>query len=208
MDKDKIDKKDHILDVAERVFSDLGYDAASTRFISGEAGVNMAMLNYYFGSKDGLFLAVIERKIEMFHSLIQSIGNDDSMSALDKLEKGIDSFINKITVNNCFIKIVNREIMGNRGELTEKIGSMMIINALEFKKILQEGIDSGEFRKDVETEMVIATIFGTKNYITGVPHVASKLLGKDVNDEKFMEEELKPRIKTYLKQLLKFYLLK
>ena len=45
MDKDKIDKKDHILDVAERVFSDLGYDGASTRTISGEAGVNMAMLD-------------------------------------------------------------------------------------------------------------------------------------------------------------------
>jgi AcrR family transcriptional regulator len=52
MDKDKIDKKDHILDVAERVFSELGFDGASTRTISGEAGVNMAMLNYYFGSKE------------------------------------------------------------------------------------------------------------------------------------------------------------
>jgi len=33
MDKDKIDKKDHILDVAERVFSDLGFDGASTRMM-------------------------------------------------------------------------------------------------------------------------------------------------------------------------------
>ena len=68
MDKDKIDKKDHILDVAERVFSELGFDGASTRTISGEAGVNMAMLNYYFGSKEGLFLAVFQRKIEPLHA--------------------------------------------------------------------------------------------------------------------------------------------
>ena len=41
MDKDKIDKKDHILDVAEKVFSDQGFDGASTRSISGEAGVTL-----------------------------------------------------------------------------------------------------------------------------------------------------------------------
>src|ERR1700741_62757 len=85
MDKDKIDKKDHILDVAERVFSDLGFDGASTRMISGEAGVNMAMLNYYFGSKEGLFLAVFERKIASFQALLQNIGNDERYSTWDKL---------------------------------------------------------------------------------------------------------------------------
>jgi AcrR family transcriptional regulator len=63
MEKEKTDKKDHILDVAERVFAELGYDGASTRLISGEARVNMAMLNYYFGSKEGVFLAIFERRI-------------------------------------------------------------------------------------------------------------------------------------------------
>jgi AcrR family transcriptional regulator len=80
MDKDKIDKKDHILDVAERVFAEKGFDGASTRLISGEAGVNMAMLSYYFGSKEGLFLAIIERKISHFRNILHSLGNDESMT--------------------------------------------------------------------------------------------------------------------------------
>jgi AcrR family transcriptional regulator len=89
MDKDKIDKKDHILDVAERVFADFGFDGASTRTISGEAGVNMAMLNYYFGSKEGLFLAIFERKISSFRTLLQNIGNDDSMTACASLTNAL-----------------------------------------------------------------------------------------------------------------------
>src|SRR5271154_758340 len=100
MDKDKIDKKDHILDVAERVFSDLGFDGASTRMISGEAGVNMAMLNYYFGSKEGLFLAVFERKMSSFQALLQNIGNE-SIDTWDKLVKCIDNYVDRIIVNNC-----------------------------------------------------------------------------------------------------------
>jgi AcrR family transcriptional regulator len=81
MEKEKTDKKDHILDVAERVFAEQGYDGASTRMISGEAGVNMAMLNYYFGSKEGVFLAIFDRRITTFQAVLLSIGNDESINS-------------------------------------------------------------------------------------------------------------------------------
>jgi AcrR family transcriptional regulator len=208
MDKDKIDKKDHILDVAERVFSDLGFDGASTRMISGEAGVNMAMLNYYFGSKEGLFLAIFERKISSFQTLLQNIGNDASMTSWDKLAKCIDNYVDRIIVNNCFQKLINRELsMNKRWELTDKITEILMLNVIELKKILDEGIKNGIFFKDIDTELVIASIFGTKNYIINTPHFASLLLGHDIRDEKFLEEKLKPRIKDYMKRLLKAYLM-
>ncbi|MDP9048167.1 MAG: TetR/AcrR family transcriptional regulator [Bacteroidota bacterium] len=209
MDKDKIDKKDYILDVAERVFSDLGYDGASTRVISGEAGVNMAMLNYYFGSKEGLFLAVFERKISSFQALLQNIGSDESMNSWDKLAKCIDNYVDRIIVNNCFQKLINREMsISKRSELTDKITKILMVNVLEFKKLFDEGIANGSFDKDIDTQLITATIFGTKNYIINSPHVASLLLGHDIRDEKFLEEKLKPRIKIYMKRLLKGYLMK
>lgn len=209
MDKDKIDKKEHILDVAERVFSDLGFDGASTRLISGEAGVNMAMLNYYFGSKEGLFLAVVERKISSFQTLLQNIGNNESMTSWDKLAMAIDNYIDRIIVNNCFQKLINREMSINkRSDLTDKITRILMVNVLEVKKIIDEGIKNGNFNRDIDVQLLIASIFGTKNYIVNSPHIASLLLGRDVTDEKFLEEKLKPRIKTYMKGLLKAYLVK
>lgn len=207
MDKDKIDKKDHILDVAERVFSDLGFDGASTRMISGEAGVNMAMLNYYFGSKEGLFLAVFERKISSFQTLLQNIGNE-GISSWEKLEKCIDNYVDRIIVNNCFQKLINREMsISKRTDLTDKITEILMINILEFKKIFDEGVKNGSFHKETDTQLLTATIFGTKNYIINAPHVSSLMLGHDIRDEKFLEEKLKPRIKKYMKRLLKAYLL-
>jgi len=208
MDKDKIDKKDHILDVAERVFSDLGFDGASTRMISGEAGVNMAMLNYYFGSKEGLFLAVFERKISSFRELLQNIGSDESTSSWDKLDLCIEKYVDRIIVNNCFQKLINREMsISKRSELTDQITKILMVNAFELKKILDEGVNNGSFFNDIDVELVIATIFGTKNYIINTPHISSLLLGHDIRDEKFLEEQLKPRIKTYMKRLLKAYLM-
>jgi AcrR family transcriptional regulator len=207
MDKDKIDKKDHILDVAERVFSDMGFDGASTRMISGEAGVNMAMLNYYFGSKEGLFLAVFERKIASFRTLLQNIGNDDTMTTWAKLEKCIDNYVERIIVNNCFQKLINREVsMNKRWTLTDKITEILMVNVYEIKKIIEEGLNNGSFYSDIDIPMVIATIFGTKNYIINMPQLSSLIIGHDIRDEKFMEEDLKPRVKIYMKRLLKAYL--
>src|SRR5262249_33318744 len=49
-----IDTKTKILDTAERLFADQGYDATSLRQIIAEAGVNVAAIHYHFGSKEEL----------------------------------------------------------------------------------------------------------------------------------------------------------
>lgn len=209
MDKDKIDKKDHILDVAEKVFSELGFDGASTRTISGEAGVNMAMLNYYFGSKEGLFIAVFNRKIVSFQNLLQNLGNDSSISSWNKIERYIELYAERVVNNNCFQKMLYQEMaMQRRGDLADKISEILMKNVAELRKILQDGIANGEFNKDIDIEMVIATIYGTKNFIINAPQLTSNMLGYDIQNDKFLEERLKPRIEAYLKRLLKSYLLK
>ncbi|MCR8557393.1 TetR/AcrR family transcriptional regulator [Mucilaginibacter sp. BJC16-A38] len=208
MEKEKIDKKDHILDVAEKVFSELGFDGASTRMISGEAGVNMAMLNYYFGSKEGLFIAVFERKITSFQDILQNIGNDESMSSWDKMDAYIEIYGNKVVSNNCFQKLLYQEMgMNRRTDISDKLRSILMINVGEVKKILLEGIAKGEFKKDIDVEMAIATIYGTKNFIINTPLMSTPMLGYDIQDEKVMDEQLKPRIKAYMKNLLKAYIL-
>lgn len=60
-------RKEKILDAAEAVFADLGFDAASLRRIVLDAGVNLATVYYYFGSKEGLFEAIVKRRFEPVH---------------------------------------------------------------------------------------------------------------------------------------------
>jgi AcrR family transcriptional regulator len=207
MEKDKTDKKDHILDVAEKVFAELGYDGASTRLISGEANVNMAMLNYYFGSKEGVFLAIFERRISSFQSVLLSIGNDDSINAWEKLDKYIESYVDRVVNNNCFHVMLNREISkSKKTDLTDQIPGYIMKNVTVFQDIIDNGIKSGEFNKDVDSQLLVATIFGTKNYIVNTPHISSLIIGYDVMDKDNQDEKLKPRLKTYLKKLLKAYL--
>lgn len=66
-----------ILDAAELAFADSGYAGASLRAIAREAGVNQAMVAYYFGSKEGLMTAVIGRRASAI--------NDERGRRLDEL---------------------------------------------------------------------------------------------------------------------------
>lgn len=55
------DTKTRLVEVAARHFAEFGFEGASQRAIQREVGVNMAMANYYFGSKEALYRAVLER---------------------------------------------------------------------------------------------------------------------------------------------------
>lgn len=58
-----LDTKEKILDAAEHLFARDGFHATSLRAITSHAGVNLAAVNYHFGSKDALLEAVFERRL-------------------------------------------------------------------------------------------------------------------------------------------------
>lgn len=76
------DTRARILDAAERLFMAHGYDGTSMRQITGEAGVNLAAVNYHFGSKEALIQEVFRRRLNWL--------NEERMRALDELEVTAD----------------------------------------------------------------------------------------------------------------------
>jgi AcrR family transcriptional regulator len=66
------DTKSRILDVAEHLFMEHGFEATSLRQLTSSAGVNLAAVNYHFGSKEELFQAVLTRRLDpMNHERIE-----------------------------------------------------------------------------------------------------------------------------------------
>lgn len=59
---------ERILDAAEQLFAELGYDAVSLRHITREAGVELALANYHFGPKIELFRCVVRRRAQTLNS--------------------------------------------------------------------------------------------------------------------------------------------
>jgi len=204
----KKDKKSHILNVAEKVFSEYGFDGASTRMISSRAGVNLAMLNYYFGSKEGLFLEIFKRKVSLFPQILQNISENQHLTPWEKLINFIDNFVESILVNDSFHELISRElIMHKHWDVTDKITELIMRNVYEVKKIIDEGVKVGSFKSTTDVGLIMATMFGIKNYIINNKHISSLMIGYDIININILDDEIKPRIRIYLLKLLKSYLL-
>ena len=64
LDQTSADTKTRILDAAEGLFMEHGFEATSLRSLTSSAGVNLAAVNYHFGSKEELFQAVRTRRLD------------------------------------------------------------------------------------------------------------------------------------------------
>jgi AcrR family transcriptional regulator len=201
---EKQDKKTRILMAAEKLFSELGYEGTSTRQIAREAGANMAMINYYFGSKDGVFMEIMSNRMNDFRMQLTNI-QMERISIMEKLMLVIEQYARRILSNISFHKMMHRELsLAQRPEMFSKLKGAMMNNLAIIEGLITEGIEDGSFRK-VDVRMVIATIMGT---ITSVAISPSKITAGSKLDVAVPEEReiLTERLITYLKDLIKTYI--
>ena len=94
----KLDTKTRILDAAESLFAEHGFSDTSLRLITTRASVNLASVNYHFGSKKELIQAVIARHLELFMPLLNEkltalCAQTDKPSLLDVFNSFVDPLL-------------------------------------------------------------------------------------------------------------------
>ena len=93
--KQSKDTRSRILDVAEELFSEQGFDRVSIRDITKKARVNLAAINYHFGSKEDLIAAIFEREfVPVNEARLAALGAVQRSGKKDpKLESILEAFI-------------------------------------------------------------------------------------------------------------------
>ena len=90
----KIDTKNRILDAAEVLFAERGFADTSLRLITSEADVNLASVNYHFGSKKELIQAVLDRYLSLFmpalDGRLQTLMAQDQLTLLQVFESFVE----------------------------------------------------------------------------------------------------------------------
>ena len=94
---------------ARNVFQAKGYDAARTRDIAEEAGVNLALINYYYRSKEALFNEIMQENLELFRKNLYSITNDPNTTPQEKLELIVENYYNIFQQEPAFLTLYLRK---------------------------------------------------------------------------------------------------
>jgi len=201
------DKRTHIIETAMDLFAGKGYEGTSIRDIAEKASVNLAMVNYYFGSKEKLFENIVEYKSSVTRGLLDEILKNDKLSSIEKIHAVIDSYVEKLFLHRSFHRLIHQElILNQREELQNSIVNSILPNSLIIKRIIETGIKNGEFKK-VDAELTLASLVGTINQVLLSKKFCNKLMNKEDDYVPYDDIKFRKRVRNHLRQLMNEHLL-
>ena len=198
------DKQVQIIESTEKLFAEKGYEGTSVRDIALAAGVNLAMVSYYFGSKEKLFQAIFAHRISRSKLQLESLLQDKSLTALQKIEKLIDTYVQKIMDNPHFHRIsLQADQEREMKDISKLIHDNKLANIELVKKIISEGQRSKEFVKGIDVPMLILTMLGTSYQMINNILFYRVLYKLDGLSDVEVHQHLKKKLTTHLKNLFK-----
>jgi AcrR family transcriptional regulator len=193
--------EEKIKNAARTVFHKKGFSAARTRDIADEAGINLALLNYYFRSKEKLFNIVMLETFQSFFALIFQIFNDPDSSLEEKIEKFASYYIDLIFQEPEIPLFIMTEIRNNPVELMQKIGIVKAVFHSVFVKQFNEAIQSGKIKEQHFLHFMM-NLMG----LIVFPFIAKPLLKEisGMNEDHFNKiiEERKTLIPVWIKAII------
>jgi len=198
------DKQVQIMETAETLFAEKGFNGTSVRDIAEKANVNLAMISYYFGSKDKLLEALFAYRGEHLKLKMENMIEDKEMSATEKINTLIEHYIEKITNQQCFSRIMAREqVLNHTGITAELIFQMKKRNQELIARLIHEGQRKGEFKKHIDIPLMMATLIGTTNTVVATQHYYRQINNlQALSDEEF-QKHIKKKLSQHLKKLFK-----
>lgn len=176
--------RENILRVATAEFSAHGFSGARIDEIAGLTSTTKRMIYYYFGSKEGLYLAVMESAYRVIRSLEEQL-DIDHLEPVEALRVLAELTYDHHTSHKDFVRLVAIENIHHAAIISksEVIPDLNLTAIDTAERVLRRGVEAGVFRDDVDAldlHMIISSY--------AVFHVANRytfqtLFGRDLLDE-------------------------
>jgi TetR/AcrR family transcriptional regulator len=180
------DTESKIKEVARRVFLEQGYEGTKIRQIADEAGVNLAMVNYYFRSKEQLFKQIYMETFREFIGRIAVLVNEETPLEV-KIWKIADRYTDFVLENPAVPTFILSEQRQNGAGFFQEMGIKGIMDGSFFRRQLLEEAEKGHIRS-IEPIQVIVTIMSNIIFPVMAQPVISYVGGLDnAGFRQFME---------------------
>jgi AcrR family transcriptional regulator len=169
----EIETSDSILDAAEELFARQGFAATTTKQIGSAAGVNPALIHYYFGNKEGLYRALLRR---LFESIIARGGQQlAAKPAPDVAVRALVGIQSDIMVEHpSFPRLLARELVDHG--MTHADDSLSRLSETLFRRLcelIRGGQEAGIFRRDMDPRFAAVSVVSLVPYF----HIARPVVG-------------------------------
>lgn len=197
MEKEKTqDTEEQIMDAAKEVFQKKGMDGARMQEIADKAGINKAMLHYYYRSKQLLFEAVFNSAFSLVAPQINKILNDDS-SIEEKVKGFTYNYISFMAKHPYLPNFIIQELNRNP-KFFEKLQSNAAFPSLDkFEKQVAVEVEQG-ILKPIDGKQLFVNIISLNIFPFVATPLIKGLLGIDDKEFKTLVEERKTLVSEFI----------
>lgn len=179
--------EEQILEAAKDIFYEKGMNGARMQEIADKAGINKAMLHYYFRNKQLLFEAVFQNAFLLLAPKINTILNDDS-TIEEKIRNFTYNYISFISVHPYLPNFVIQELNRNPGFIETMQKNESFPNVEKFNKQVEKEVEAG-ILKPIDGKQLFVHIISLNIF----PFIATPLINgflklNDVEYKKMMEQ--------------------
>lgn len=196
MNTEELSTEDKILIAASKVFTEKGFSGTRTRDIAEEAGINLALLNYYFRTKEKLFEQVMKVKIVLLFGQIIPIVTNEKTSLDEKIDLASVKYFDILTKNPNLPIFVLSEIQKKTSDVKSILPFEKVLNnSYLMKQIKERKPDVNPFH--FLLNFLSMTVFP----FLGKPILQSFDLMNDAEFQQFVEER-KTMVPMWIKMML------
>lgn len=202
MKKKFTEKQIHILDVAEELIAKNGFEGTSVREICAKAKINVAMISYYFGSKEKmmgyLYQYRVQRTRENFSEFAQIIREGKPEMQLKEIIKFIVAHLFKYSYFHGFVT----QELRHTDYLKEDLIEFYETAVSKFDEVIKKGIASGVFTHAPKPEDILTTILGSSLFVIRNRNFYKNFL---THKEGNYLQEAEKKVKNNLQQMIFLY---
>jgi TetR/AcrR family transcriptional regulator len=186
-----------ILEAARKVFIHKGFAGARMQEIADEAGINKALLHYYFRGKDQLFEAVFAQAVASFLPVIKNV-LEAEMPFREKIVKFVDTYVDILIANPHIPAFVIQELNTDPSRFVNKLKNYGINPLILFEQIKMD-IDSGHIR-EIRGDHFIVNLLGMCLFPFIARPVVQGLLQKNNEQYELFLRERKKEVVQFVMQ--------
>ncbi len=184
-------KQIEIISITEKLFAEKGFDGTSIREIAKAADINVAMVSYYFGSKEKLLDAIILYRLSSFRLMLESL-QAENITPKEKVSKFVAMYIKRIYENRDIYQILHYEIVNqNRTSNFPAFSEIKKNNLKLLEEIIHEGQKEGVFKQNCKSVLIPPIAIGAFFQIYNNKKFYQELIGlqDDISFENYILNE-------------------